>query len=195
MPAGTSAAGDRVLGELADEGFEGLDIGFGSFPIVRLTDKNFSTNDGDSLGETFLCIMHATRTKWLYKAEDSNECDEFVYSYDQETTTSGNKTIDEVTAEWAAQGYDNPVWKKYLDITAQRVDYNTKQIGEVVILSVPKTSVARLTGYITTLKLGRRMSPSEVVTQVYAGQKVTAAKKPFYPWAFKAYADVATFCE
>jgi hypothetical protein len=30
---------------------------------------------------------------------------------------------------------------------------------------------------------------------VYAGQKVTAAKKPFYPWAFKAYADVATFCE
>ena len=78
MPAGTAAVGGKVLEELASDGFEGLDIGFGSFPIVRLQGNTFTTNDEDTLGETFLCIMHATRTKWLYKAEDSNECDEFV---------------------------------------------------------------------------------------------------------------------
>ena len=72
MPAGTQQAAGGVLRELEAQGFEGLDIGFGSFPMVRLQDQTFSTNEGDTLGNTFLCIIHGSRTKWLYKAEDNN---------------------------------------------------------------------------------------------------------------------------
>jgi len=190
MPAGTAAAGGKVLQELAEEGFEGLDIGFGSFPVVRLQDTNFSTNDDEALGSEFYCVIHASRTKWLLKAEDDNKCNEFVYSHDQEFTTSG-KAISEVLAEWKAKGYDSPVWKKYLDVTAQRFNKDDRTIGDVVILSIPNNSVNRLTGYLTTVKLGKGLAPSAVVTHVHLGQKVTNAVKPFYPWAFKLYAPLS----
>jgi hypothetical protein len=192
MPAGTTGS-SKVLKELEEDGFEGLDIGFGSFSTVRLQDQTFSTNDGETLGNTFLCVIHASKTKFLYKAADSNECDDFAYSYDKVTTVTGNKSIDELTAEWAAKGYHNPVWKKYLDVTAQLVDPNTRELGNLVILSIPNSSVPRLSGYITTLKIGQGKSVSSVVTQVYPGQKVTSSKKPFYPWAFKAYSTVQGF--
>lgn len=187
MPAGGS--GNKVLEDLAGAGFEGLDIGFGSFPVIRLQDQSFSTSDGDVIGSTFLCVVHASRTKWLYKADDSKDTDDFVYSYDQQYTTAG-RPIEEVTAEWEAKGFTEPVWKKYIDVTAQMVDANTRSLGNVVILSVPNNSVPRLTGYLTTILLGQRLQPNEVITQVMPGQRVTSAKKPFYPWAFKLYCRV-----
>ena len=193
-PAGTSGSTMKALEELAEDGFEGLDIGFGSFPMVRLQGQEFSTNEDEVLGNTFLCVIHASKVKWLYKAEDNNTTDEFVYSFDKEFTTNG-KPIEEVTAEWAAQGKTAPVWKKYLDVTAQLVDPNTKELGRLVILSVPNNSVPRLTGYITTLKLGSGCAPNQMITQVYPGQKVTNAVKPFHPWAFKAYMRLDRFTQ
>jgi hypothetical protein len=171
---------------LANEGFEGLDMGFGSFPVVRLQETTFSTSDGDSLGNTFVCVMHTSKKKYLLKCEDSNEAEEFVYSYDKITTTSGKKQIADVRAEWATKGWTNPVWKDYVDITAQLVDLEARELGTVVLLSIPQSSNSRLSGYLTTqLVKGRHIS--QVITQVYPGQKVTSGKFPFHPWAFKEY--------
>jgi hypothetical protein len=171
---------------LANEGFEGLDMGFGSFPVVRLQETTFSTSDGDSLGQTFVCVMHTSKKKFLLKCEDSNEAEEFVYSYDKITTTSGQKQIADVMSEWAAKGWTKPIWKDYVDITSQLVDLQTRELGTVVLLSIPHTSNSRLSGYLTT-QLVKQRHISQVITQIYPGQKVTSGKFPFHPWAFKEY--------
>ena len=186
VPAGFAAGG--IAQQLAAMGFEGLDMGFGAFPIVKLQDQTFSTSDGDVLGNTFVCVMHQTRRKFLFKCDDSNDSDEMVYSYDKQTTTTG-KSIEDVKAEWAAKGFVAPVWKEYTDVTAQLVDLPNREMGGVVVLSVPHTSNSRLSGYMTTLLVKGRQ-PNQVITQVYPGQRITSAKKPFYPWAFREYTTV-----
>lgn len=179
------AAAGGISQALAAQGFEGLDMGFGSFPIVKLQDTTFSTSDGDTLGNTFCCVMHASRKKFLLKCEDSNDAEEFVYSYDKVHTT-GNKLVEDVKKAWGEKGWVNPVWKEYADVTAQLVDLNNRELGGVVMLSIPYTSNSRLSGYITTLMVkGRQVN--QVITQVYHGQKVTSGKFAFYPWAFKEY--------
>lgn len=189
-PPGTATGAGRIISDLAEAGFEGLDVGFGTFPIVRLQDQTFSTNEEEVLGHEFWCCIHGSRVKWLLKKEDNNTTSDFVYSHDQVTTTTG-QSIEEVMAEWRAAGFDAPVWKKYLDITAQRYDANSRTLGQIVILSVPSNSVPRLTGYLTTLKVGHGLMPNQVITHVHLGPRVTQAVKPFYPWAFKMYAPVS----
>jgi len=188
-PAGSLIAGPGGIAQaLVNEGFEGLEMGFGSFPVVRLQESTFSTSDGDNLGNTFVCILHGSRKKWLCKCEDSNDAEEFIYSYDQVNTT-GNRLVTDVLSEWAAKGWTSPVWKQYTDVTAQMVDLTNRELGGVVILSIPHTSNSRLSGYITTLCVKGRHS-NQVITQVYPGQRVTSGKFPFHPWAFKEYALV-----
>jgi hypothetical protein len=60
----------------------------------------------------------------------------------------------------------------------------------VVILQIPQTSIEKLKGYLTQLALQGRM-PSEVITQVGLGQKVTSVDYPFWPWNFRKWGDLS----
>ena len=181
-------AGDPVTRQLAESGFDGLDLGsgFGAFPNVVLKDDVFSTTDGDKLGETFACIIHSSRPKWIVKSSDQKDA-EFKYTYDKETDTQG-RPLSKIYKIWRAQGLmdGEPVFRSYLDVTAQLVDVSRKELGSVVLLQIPQTSIERLKGYLTNLMV-QGLKPSGVITQVYLGQKVTSVKHPFWPWAFKKY--------
>lgn len=190
---GTSmTATGGILGGLQEEGFDGLEMGFGAFPTVKLQGETFSTSEEESLGNTFACVIHGSRKKYFLKCKDSQDAEEFVYTYDKQVT-SGGKPIADILQAWAEKGWTKPVWKEYLDVTAQIVEIQSRSLGKVVLLSIPKTSNARLTGYLTTLKVGQGLSPSEVITQIYPGQKITSVKFPFHPWAFKQYIKVVDF--
>lgn len=173
----------------ASDGFEDMEIGFGSFPIVTLKETTFNTSDGDTLGQTFVCIMHHRRKKLFYKCRDDNDAEEMFYSYDGVTTATG-KVVAEIIAEWAAKGWTQPLQKEYSEVTAQLVDLQKKELGNVVLLSIPNNSNPRLAGYRTTVVL-KGLKLNQVITQIYPGQRVTSGKKPFYPWAFKEYERVA----
>ena len=141
-PAGgalqTGVSSGDVVQQLEQAGFIGLELGFGSFPTVRLQGESFSTSDGGSLGQTFACIIHSARPKYLLKCADVQNADEFVYSYDRKTTTGG-KSIDQLVNIWKEKGWDSPVWKDYLDVTAQLVGVEQRELGEVVMLSIPNS--------------------------------------------------------
>jgi hypothetical protein len=169
-------------------GFEGLELGsgFGAFATVTLKDDNFSTTDGDKLGQTFACVIHDSKPKWVVKSSDGRDA-EFKYTTDRVHDTSG-RPLETIFKIWRAQGLmqGDPIFKAYLDVTAQLVDVNKKELGQVVILQIPQTSIERLKGYLTNLALAG-LSQHDVITQVYLGQKVTSTKHPFWPWALKKW--------
>jgi len=186
------AAAGNVNQVLANMGFEGLELGmgFGAFPTVVLKDDVFITSDGDKLGSTFACVIHTSKPKWIVKSSSANDA-EFKYTKDKVNDTSG-RPLETIFKIWKAQGLltGDPIWKPYLDVTAQLVDVNKKEMGQVVILQVPETSIERFKGYLTMLAI-EGVVPASVITQVYLGQKVTSTKFPFWPWAYKKWALVS----
>ena len=188
--AGMLGQTGNIMQELEAAGFEGLRIGIGAFPFVKLQGETFTTSEGESLGQTFVCVIHTSKSKKFYKCRDDQNAEEFFYTYDDVMTTA-NKQVQDILADWANRGWTQPVVKNYLDVTAQLVDLNTRELGGMVLLSVPDTSNPRFSGYITTLAATHRCMPNQVVTQIYPGQKVTSVKFPFHPWAFRYYAKVS----
>ena len=197
MPAPSpmgQVVGGSVTGSLAEMGFDGLDLGsnFGAFASVTLKDDRYKTTDGDDLGPTFACVIHDSKAKWIVKSSNDKEAD-FKYTTDKVHDTSGTPLEVSFNA-WRQKGImpGEPVWKPYLDVTAQLFDPVKKELGQVVLLQIPETSIARLKGYITTCALNGH-HPNTVITQVYLGQKVTSVKHPFHPWAFKTWAKLSAF--
>lgn len=181
QPAGMEAV-------LTEMGFEGMDLGqgFGGFPSVTLKDDVFRTSDGENLGSQFYAVIHNSKAKYIVKSGPGEEA-EFKYSYDKVNDSSG-KPLAQTFAIWKAQGKLNgePEIKAYLDVTAQMLNLQTRELGAVVLLQVPSTSIERFKSYLKTLLIGG-MAPSSVVTQVYPAPKVTSVKHPFHPWAFKKW--------
>lgn len=179
----TAASSGQVADSLAAEGFNGLEFGFGSFPTVSLqNDGKFASSDGWAERTEFDCIILSTVEKFIYKngLAQGDPKEDFFYSYDGITTTSGEPVADKI-AEWEANGWTAQK-KKYLDAQAQMVGGDCD--GELAVLSVPTSSIPRLSGYLATVQMKHGVTPSMAVTRVYCGDKVAKAKFPFYPWAF-----------
>lgn len=173
--------------QLEDMGFEGLNFGFGSFPIISLQNEgHFESSEGGSLDQEFYCVLGASKNKFIYKNNAQGKDEDFCYSYDQEFAVSGER-LDDIIAAWKANGYTFEK-KPYLDVQAT-LRTNDEDDGTLILLSVPKTSIPRFSGYVAT-QMAQGKVPSSYMTRVYMGDKVTKVKHPFYPWAFKFYADL-----
>ncbi|MGD2065576.1 MAG: hypothetical protein PVI43_00215 [Candidatus Bathyarchaeota archaeon] len=173
---------------MAEKGFEGLDMGFYSFTVIKLGPEGVfqKADDDEELGKELVCQILQSRPKWAYGVKHDQDKNEF--SYDRETNPKG-ENIDDIIAEWKAEDPDAEITEKqYLDVTARILGGDTDEAneleGEVVILSVAPTSVQKFTGYIGKLDFNGK-NITQVETVVYVGKKVTKAVKPFYPWAFK----------
>ena len=165
----------------ADQGFEGVTIGFGSYPIVKLEDGIFQTND-EELGKEIIGRLLNSKKKILYRTKvPEGESPEIVYTYDDVLSTSGNP-IKDVLAEWEADGEK---WerKEYLDVVTRIEDEESPYDSRIVLLSIPPASSNRFGGYVGELMMsGRKVA--DVLTRVSVGKKVTKTRFPFYPWNF-----------
>lgn len=191
-PKGTSVMSALNKGE--DDGFGALDdqIGFGSFPMVKL-DKNKFVVERSEFDTLDVRLMSA-RPKYAFKAKvDSNpktkasDDDPMVYSYDGVTATSGI-SLDAIKKEWAAQGFMHAEKSTYMECAAEIVSENQYE-GRIVLLNVAPASTKRLGGYRAEVKLkGHKLS--DVVTTIFPGDKIEIdSKKNFYPWNFKLAAN------
>lgn len=188
--AHTGGAGQMIHDLVGDDGFGSLDdaVGFGSFPIVTLSDGEFLL-DGNVIGDgkEFHAVILGSKNKFLFK-EAGKEDGKVFYSYDG-VTALDNQLVADKLAEWAANGtkYEK---KKYEEITAQMVDISTGEVGDIVILSIPPASRNRLGGYRASIALQKRKKLSEVITKVCRANKVKMdGGKDFYPWNFVYAAD------
>lgn len=166
----------------AEQGMEGLEVTYGAYPVVRLINEGvFETHDGEALGKEFLCILQASKPKFIYKAVGTPKGEEkFAYTFDHEYTAAG-EPLHNLLQSWLEQGYTHEV-KKYLDVLAVMMG---EREGEEVLLSIPKTSIGRLTRYLGLIERKHQCLFNECITRVACGEKIKSVQHPFYPWSFE----------
>lgn len=175
--SGGGAAG--ALSTLEAEGFQGLELGFGAFPMITLPGEGiFQHADIGDMGTEFEVVIYSTRAKWIFKTLEKQGA-EFVYTYDGTRTLKGTLVENQIKA-WEAAGRQ---WeqKKYLDAMATIVGGDLD--GEYVLLSIPPASITRLSGFLA-IQQQIGLKPSQFVTRVSRGPKIKAGGAVFYPWAF-----------
>lgn len=187
--AGTPAVRQNAMAGMEGDGFGALDgeIGFGSFPIIKLDKDKFDVNGKEV--EEFTCVMLSARDKWIHKVKEGDN-EEIFYTYDGVVDTSNN-SINDRYAGWMAAGF--PVdeqgklkvdVRKYVEVVVRMVD--TEMAGTLALLSIPPASIKRLGGYRAEVNLAHKVSLSEVQTKCVKGAKVQVNPKiSFYPWNFK----------
>lgn len=194
--ASPSGGMGQRMDELSKEGFEGLELGFGAFPTIVLNSEGqMQTGDGKVLGDSFFGTVDASKQKFLVKNTKCEKRDEdFFYVFDQNWANNQNaldsqgRNAHEKIKEWEGKGWGYEV-KKYLDLCVILTTAATTPAGEIildegdmVLAQIPKTSIARFSGYAARLGLnGLRSQP----TKFMVGQKITGVDYPYYPWDFR----------
>jgi len=186
----TTPGGGNFSDQAAEEGFEGVELGYFSFPSIKLpSDGVFETNGKVVLGKFVDVIVTQSKAKYLIKPAGAIQKDKRVnFSYDVMKEDSGvsleGNTVPQLKKEW---GVDSLEIKKYLEIPAMLVgaDHTEELNGEMVMLSVPPSGVQRFSGHLAMLKFTGKGSPKEVVTRCAVGAKVSNNGDDFYPWEFK----------
>lgn len=186
---GTKAA----LATLANAGFEGLDLDFSSFTSIVLNDGQFECSNGKTLPhEGFDCRITRTRKKYAFRSSHAEQKDvEVVYSYDMNDRNVPDSAVAKKIAEWREGGHDCKEVKEYIEVWAMMENDGTKDRemdGELVMLSIPPTSKGRISGFLMTQQM-KQLLPSDFITRVYRGEKVTRVDFPYYPWAFRLAAE------
>ena len=184
------------MDELANEGFEGLELGFGAFPSVVLNSEGqLQTGDGKLLGDHIIGTVDASKQKFLIK---NTKCDkreeDFFYVFDQNWATNPNaidsqgRNPHDKIKEWEAKGWGYEV-KKYLDLcvilTKPATEASGVEVlaeGDMVLVQIPKTSISRFSGYAARAGLNALRSTP---TKFAVGQKITGVDYPYYPWDFR----------
>jgi len=187
-PQSTGATSTEVLNALAEDGFEGVEGGYGTFPQVVLDKGMFKSSEGWEMGTGFDCHVQGARKKLLYKNTLCDRRDEdVIFSYDGVTDTNNKPVVDTIT-HWENQGWGYEV-KEYREVPAVLIGGDWD--GEFVLLSIAPTSVRRFNGWLikSQLKLGRTgQKIADLVCEVRIGPEVTNVDYPFVPWQFSTKA-------
>lgn len=184
----TAAAASKFENRMAESGFEGLTLGGLSFEQIRLPGEGqfLIGQDDEELGQEFDCVIQGTRSRYVVRQSDDQDAEMF-YSYDPEGKVNAEGVdMAETLQEWADDGYEKPVIKRYIEATAVMVNAaDPDREGMMVLLSIPPASVQKFAGFIAQQQFMKKLQPSEFITRCIVGKKVKKDKNSFFPWAFK----------
>lgn len=192
VSTGTSQASSyfaKLIEDLKASGQEGLEMGFGVFPIVSLDKGEFKIGDKEIGSDDFDVVPLSSQAKFAYRTTNVAEKDADVVFSDTDTAhLDPNHPVAQRIAEWKMKFPDSG-WeaKKYLDVYCYVVSMPAgfeEYEGQVVVLSVAPTSVKRYTNACVTV-MGKGYKPHEAVFRVSRGEKVRG-EFDFYPWDFRA---------
>lgn len=186
-PATTQAAQGAIVSQLEQSGFGGLEIDWTSFPTIVLNQGEFETSDGNALGvDSFTARMMQSRKRYVLRTKVADDDDaELAYTYDLSELSRPDSELALKVSQWKEEeGLDYDI-KEYIESVAMVEDENCSLNDEMVIIQIPPTSIGRFSGFLTKNALVKKQEPSEYLTRFSKGDKVTKAKKPFYPWAFE----------
>lgn len=179
--------------DMEEQGLSGLELGFGSFPILKIVNEGrFEDEDENDYGTSFVAVVNQTRIKHLYKQAGSTE-GEVYYSYDGENlvkpSDEGASTVDALKAEFKEYGYDLEV-KDYLEAVVLMKSCNSEDMGdiedEMFILSIPPASRSKFSGVMATAQLkGLDVKATPIEFSVGKKRKARRSASSYFPWAFK----------
>lgn len=177
-----------VMSDLADHGFEGLEINFTSFETIILEKSSFASSSGRKIKEDFVVRLQKTRNKFLFSSKHPEQDDrEACYSYNRNADKEDPEVMERIKA-WQEQDGVGYEVKTYVEALAIMVDDKaTGELnGEMVLLQIPPASIGKLSGHCAQQRLKGRGQPNEYDTIVGVGQKIGEGQKAFYPWVFSA---------
>jgi hypothetical protein len=187
MATAVASSKEAIVQGLAQTGMEGLELDWTSYQTVVLNQGEFETRDGEGLDTSdFTVRVIGSRSSYAFRSKHEKEADcEVCFSYDQHADRDVNSPVYEKVKQWKEEdgvGYET---KKYLEILAAVEDDNCILNGQLVNLQIPPTSVGRVSGFFATNQLMKKQHPSEYLTKVSKGKKITKGQFPFTPWQFE----------
>lgn len=190
------ASAGNFTAAMAEQGFEGLKLDGFSFPTIVLPGEGFfqlSEDEESNLGKAFVFTPESSRSRYIVKESDDKDAEHFMsYSADGSTKTDGTDST-AILRQWDADsGEENyrPVIKHYLDLVATVIEADPSSdqaqdlVGETVMISIPPTSISRLSGAMARgMKKYGEIGTFDIEASV--GRKVKTDGGGFYPWVFK----------
>lgn len=180
-----------IIAQAAQGGFEGLNSGFGTFPILKIDSESFELDDEEYPEKEIYMNISQSRAKFIVKQKDQGDEAEFIYSYNALIDGRPNPNALDVSGSsvqaWIDKqhlaGCETEV-KEYIEAIAELMDDN-KFNGELVLLSIPPSGVRRFTGYCIKLQLKHQCLPDKVITVATIGKKIKKGSISWCPWVFK----------
>lgn len=204
QPVATARApevNENILAQLAEAGFGGIQVGYGSFDMLTMDNKGEISSSGQlPIGSWLTCRIMSSKAKWAVKQDLTKP--KVLYTYgptglgpnDQPTEeqlmdslTSDGSLIRPIVDSWRQQGIGVNV-ASYVELTvtleaSERDPAGSIVGGQTCIAQVSPSSVNRYGGYATLLAFGGQL-PNQVTTKIYAGEMITKVDNPFCPWMF-----------
>ena len=184
---GTENYFKQMVESLKADGQNGLEMGYGVFPVVSLDKGEFKIND-EEFDDDFTVVPMTSEAKFAYRTTGVPEKEVEVTFSDTDRAhldpgSAVSQRLLEWKEKWPESGFEI---KKYLDVYAYVVELPAKPElqGQIVVLSVSPTSIRRYTNACVTAK-GRGYAAHECVFKVAVGEKVRG-DFDYYPWEFQA---------
>lgn len=189
-----SRNGAEFSARMRDQGYAGMELGFGAFPIIKLANEGtFLDSDETDHGKGFACQLLSTRPSYLYKQKDNNDSPVY-YSYDQVKLTNasdqGSTTVAELREEWKIDGWEVEL-KEYIEgriVLKDDLDYPTDYADEMFLISIAPNSRRKIAGVLAGLEF-RNEVPAEQILLCTVGAKRKHGSNTYFPWAFKIKRD------
>ena len=177
----------NMIAELIGDGQEGLEMGYGVFPVISLDKGEFKVGDEDMSDDEFEGVPLMSKPKYAYRQTNVAEKDaEVAFADSDRAHQDPASPVSERLAEWKVKFPDSSYEiKKYQDVFFYLTRCPSKPVleGQLVQLSVAPTSVKLYTRACLTAK-GKGRAPHETVFKVSVGEKVRG-DFDYYPWAFE----------
>ena len=166
-------------------------LGFGSFPQVKLDKDKFYVGDEGNL-EAFLFHPIQSQSRWIYKHGKND----FFFSYDHpdkpNARASDGKLVKDKLNEWKADGKTTWEIREYQELYGHILD--GEFADRMVVLSIPPASIARFRGIFVEISSFRKLNPDQVVLHINKGGLIkTRSGETFYPWNPKFHKSWAEF--
>lgn len=177
----------NMIDELIGDGQEGLEMGYGVFPVISLDKGEFKVGDMDVGDDDFEGVPLMSKPKYAYRQTNVPEKEaEVLFADSDRAHLEEGGAVAERLAEWRVKFPESSFdIKKYQDVFLYltRFPGNPVLEGQLVQLSVAPTSVKVYTRACLTAK-GKGRSPHETVFKIGVGDKIRG-EFDYYPWSFE----------
>lgn len=201
-----------------DDGFEGMEIGRGSFTAITLDSGEFTDattsealeledEDGEmfNLKDGFFMVPVTSRKKMVHKLlpmgvnAEKDDIDIMVTYGDEDKTHTG-ESLAQIKANLEDDGGEiqTSVYLELVGTILKPQDdggYDPEDIIDLAVLSIAPLSRQKVTGSIAKYNALHRTDPvkkiSNAVIKVGVGKKTKRGKNTYHPWAFKCAGKVS----
>lgn len=178
----------QLIEKMAEDGQEGLEMGFGVFPVISLDKGEFKVGDEDMGDSSFQGVPLMSKPKFCYRTTGVTDKDaEVIFADSDSEHLDERSAVSAKLLEWKEK-WENSSWecKQYQDVFIYVTKCPDKPELEEQLcqLSVAPQSV-KLYTRACLQATGRGRKPHECVFEVGVGEKIRG-EFDYYPWAFKA---------